>query len=95
LYFYHSMLKIGVVSQDLTLQNGIQRWKTSRKEGMHITRAFFSLQVMNGKAKSVILYKPLYYTLGRTTKQKPWNEIENTRKKIPAHTNVHIISFSP
>jgi hypothetical protein len=25
LYFYHSMLKIGVVSQDLTLQNGIQR----------------------------------------------------------------------
>ena len=31
LYFYQSMLKIGVVSQDLTLQNGIQRRKTSRK----------------------------------------------------------------
>jgi hypothetical protein len=48
---------------------------------MHITLAFFSLQVMNGKAEIVILHKPLYYTLGRTTKQKPWNEIGNKRKK--------------
>ena len=62
---------------------------------MHTTRLFFSLQVMNGKAEIVILHKPLYYTLGRSSKQKPWNEIENKRKKIPAHTNVHIISFSP
>lgn len=34
-----------------------------------------------GEAESVILHKLLYYTLGRTTKQKPLNEIENKRKK--------------